>query len=105
LHISYLELHMLFGVLVTLALLASGIVALFTKSLRIWGVAAIAFAFVVPVFGVTQAQILVGDFHWLIRVAHLLVGAVAINITERICGQYIQIKQQPVTGQETFQTT
>src|SRR5690554_3142721 len=83
LHISFLELHMLFGVLVTLALLTSGVVALFTRKLRVMGVIAIGFALIVPVFGVTQMQILVGDFHWLIRVAHLLVGAAAIDLTER----------------------
>jgi uncharacterized membrane protein YuzA (DUF378 family) len=41
------------------------------------------FALIVPVFGITQMQILVGDFHTLIRVAHLLVGAAAVILTER----------------------
>lgn len=102
-HISFLELHMLFGVLVTLALLLSGIVGLFTTKLRILGAIGIVFAFIVPVFGVTQAQILVGNFHWLVRLAHLLVGVAAIELTERICGQYLQIKQQQIAGKEGVQ--
>jgi hypothetical protein len=104
-HISFLELHIFFGVMVTLALLASGIVALFTKGLRALGALATVCAVIVPVFGMTQMQILVGDFHWLIRVAHLLVGAGAINLNERICGQYIKIKQKPTTGEQAAQAS
>jgi hypothetical protein len=92
--ISFIEIHILFGLLVTLALLIAGIVAVFTRGLRVLGAIAIVFALIVPVFGVTQMQILVGDFHWLIRVAHLLVGAAAVSLTARICGQYMQVRQK-----------
>ncbi len=99
-HINFIEIHMLFGVLVTLALLITGIVAIFTGGLRVLGAIAIVFAFIVPVFGRTQMLILVGDFHWLIQVAHLLVGAVAVILTERICERYIQTKKKLVAGKE-----
>ena len=102
---SFLELHMLFGVLVTLALLTSGMVAIFTRKLRVLGAMAMVFALIVPVFGVTQMQILVGNFHWLIQVAHLLVGAVAISLTERIGEQYLQIKQKLITDKEAIQAS
>lgn len=105
LHISYLEFHMLFGVVVTLALLLSGIVGLFTRNLRSLGAIAVCFALIVPLFGVTQMQILVGNFHWLIRVAHLLVGIAAINLTERICEQYLQMKQEQISGKEGVPAT
>jgi hypothetical protein len=82
--ISFIEIHILFGLLVTLALLIAGIVAVFTRGLRVLGAIAIVFALIVPVFGMTQMRILVGDFHWLIQVAHLLVGAAAVSLTERI---------------------
>ena len=104
-HISFIEIHMLFGVFVTLALLIAGSVAAFTKGLRVLGAIAIVFALIVPVFGRTQMQILVGDFHWLIRVAHLLVGAAAVILTERICEQYMQIKQKPVAGKEAVKAS
>jgi len=103
--ISFLQIHMLFGVFVTLALLIAGSVAVFTKGLRVLGAIAIVFALIVPVFGITQMQILVGDFHWLIRVAHLLVGVAAVSLTERICGQYMQIKKKLVAGKEVTSTT
>jgi hypothetical protein len=47
----------------------------------------------------------VGDFHWLIRVAHLLVGVAAVSLTERICEQYMQIKQKLVAGKEAVQAS
>ena len=103
--ISFLQIHMLLGVVVTLALLASGIVAVFTKGLRVLGAGAIVFALIVPVFGISQMQILVGDFHWLIRVAHLVVGAAAVILTERIGEHYMQIKQKPVAGKEALQAS
>lgn len=103
--ISFLQLHMLLGVVVTLALLTSGSVAVCTKGLRLQGASAIVFALVVPVFGITQMQILVGDFHWLIRVAHLLVGAAAVIFTEQIGRHYIELKQKPVAGKEVLQAS
>src|SRR5262249_22405109 len=99
-HISFIGIHMLFGVLVTLALLITGSVAVFTKGLRVLGAIAIVFALIVPVFGITQTRILAGDFHTLIRVAHLLVGAAAVSLTERICEHYMQIKQKLAAGKE-----
>jgi uncharacterized membrane protein YuzA (DUF378 family) len=103
--ISFLQIHMLFGVVVTLALLSAGSVAVSTKELRVLGAIAIVFALIVPVFGITQMQILVGDFHTLIRVAHLLVGAAAVSLTERICEHYMQIKQEPVAGKEAVKAS
>jgi len=96
---------MLFGVVVTLALLITGSVAVFTKGLRVLGAIAIVFALIVPVFGITQTRILVGDFHTLIRVAHLLVGAAAVSLTERIGEHYMQIKQKLVAGKEVVKAS
>jgi hypothetical protein len=62
-HMSFLGIHMLFGLLVALALLIAGSVTVFTRGLRVLGVMAIVFALIVPVFGRTQMLILVGDFH------------------------------------------
>src|SRR5262245_24505743 len=101
-HISFIGIHMLFGVLVTLALLSAGSVAVFTKGLRVLGAIAIVLALIVPVFGITQMQILVGDLHTLIRVAHLLVGVAAVSLTGRICEQ---IKQKVVAGKEAVKAS
>ncbi|WP_201361420.1 hypothetical protein [Dictyobacter formicarum] len=72
--------HMLFGLLVTLTLLVSGILAVTTRELRIWGIVGIVYAPIVPIFGLTQFNILPGNLHWLIQTAHMLVGLGAIAL-------------------------
>jgi len=42
--------------------------------LRRLGAIGIVYALILPVFGVTQQMLLVGDWHWLIQTAHLLVS-------------------------------
>ena len=37
-----------------------------------------------PYFGMTQSQILPGDLHWIVQVAHLLVGIVAMGVADRL---------------------
>ena len=46
------------------------------------------YALVVPVFGLTQTLILIGDVHWLIQVAHLLLGIGAMVLIRRIEKRY-----------------
>lgn len=104
-HINFIGIHMLFGVFVTLALLIAGLIAVFTREIRVLGAIAIVFALIVPVFGRTQMLILVGEFHWLIQVAHLLVGATAVILIERVCRQYIQIKQKFVAGKQAVKVS
>jgi hypothetical protein len=44
----------------------------------------VAWGLFVPAFGMQQLQILPGEFHWIVQVAHLLVGGVAIALAERL---------------------
>jgi hypothetical protein len=50
------------------------------------GLVALAFVWslVVPVLGLTQAELLPGSAHWVIQVLHLLVGVVAVGLAERL---------------------
>jgi ABC-type multidrug transport system permease subunit len=48
--------------------------------------AGIVLVVVVPVLGMTQAQILPGDLHWIVRVVHLLVSVGAIGFADRLAG-------------------
>ena len=82
--VSFIGLHILFGSVVTASLLVAGVVAMTRRDTRLIGALAVVFAPVVPIFGMTQMTILVGGNHWIVRVAHLLVGAGAIALTERI---------------------
>ncbi len=80
-HIDLTDIHMLFGLLVTLGLLVMSIIALTSRELRIWGVVGIVYAIIALIFGVSQSNMLVGNLHWLIQTLHLLVGLGAIVLT------------------------
>ena len=45
---------------------------------------AVLFGLFVPYFGMTQSGILPGDLHWIVQVAHLLVGVVAMGRADRL---------------------
>lgn len=83
-NLSMIPIHMLLGFVLVLALWAlAGLAAgagtnpgLVAFAL-LWGV-------LVPILGMTQQRLLPGDWHWLIQVAHLLVGLIAIGLGEQL---------------------
>jgi len=87
------DIHMLFGILVTLSLLVIGIAFGLTKG-GSWGLggAAIVWAIIVFLFGLTQANMLTApNVHWIIQVIHLLFGLVAIGLGEMINARYRRV--------------
>src|SRR5256884_9889097 len=82
------DIHMLFGLLVTLGLLVMSIIALTASGLRIWGMVGIVYAIIVLIFGVSHSTMLVGHLHWLIQTLHLLVGIGAIVLTGALGARY-----------------
>ncbi|HYL43400.1 MAG TPA: hypothetical protein VEU97_08450, partial [Ktedonobacteraceae bacterium] len=91
-NIDLINIHMLFGLIVTLTLLVMSIIAVSTRGMRIWGVAGIVYALIVPVFGLTQSGILIGNLHWLIQTAHMLVGIGAIVLAGIMSTRYLTLK-------------
>lgn len=87
------DIHMLFGLLVTLGLLTISIISLPTAGLRVWGSGGIIYAIILPIFGVAQSTMLVGNLHWLIQALHLLVGIGAIALTSILGTRYITLKR------------
>ena len=79
-HADFTNIHILFGLIVALALLLLSVVATFSSGLRRLGAIGVAYAVIVPIFGVTQQEILVGDLHWLVETAHLAVGFGALAL-------------------------
>ena len=79
---SFVQLHMLSGVLLVLGVWVQAVLAL-RAGLRpavpgvaiVWGVLVVG-------LGVTQTSLLPGDLHWLIRLLHLLVGLAAVAMAE-----------------------
>jgi hypothetical protein len=54
---------------------------------------AVVWGFVVPVLGLTQGQLLPGDYHWVIKFVHLLVGVGAMGLGD---GLAARIEQAPL---------
>src|SRR5258707_13135588 len=73
-HANFTTIHMLFGLIVALALLILAVIAVFSSGLRRLGAIGIVYAFIVPIFGVTQQMILVGNLHWLVGTTQLVGG-------------------------------
>lgn len=83
---AWLGLHMLNGILITLLLFAAawfGVRAGASKGLVWFGV---AWAVLLPVFGIMHPTLLAGALHWIIQVLHLVVGIVALGLIDRLAG-------------------
>ncbi|GCE15364.1 hypothetical protein [Tengunoibacter tsumagoiensis] len=87
---SFLSVHMLFGLVVTLALLALSIVLLLTRGMRVAGALGIIYAMIIPLLGMNQFLLLIGNLHWLVRVAHLLVSAGAMGFVGIMSARYLK---------------
>lgn len=85
-------LHMLLGILVTLALWTlGGALAMRGGS---WALAAgaLVLGLLVVGLGLTQTRLLPNSFHWSIQVVHLLLGLAAIGLGEAIASRYKRLK-------------
>ncbi len=91
--IDIISIHMLLGLTGILSLLVLGTVAVFTRRIRLLGAGSMVYALMVPVFGLTQSMILVGNLHWLIQTAHLLVGLGAMALVQVISTRYRRLKR------------
>ncbi len=87
-NIDLTDIHMLFGLLVTLGLLVMSIIALTARGLRIWGLVGIVYAVILLIFGKSQSNILAGHLHWLIQALHTLIGIGAIVLTGFLGARY-----------------
>ena len=90
--IGFPNIHEGFGTIGVLGLLILGSVAVLTKGSRQLGAGSILYALLVPAFGLTQPLILVGNLHWMIRAAHLLVGIGTMVLVRSIEKRYLRLK-------------
>jgi len=95
------NIHMLFGITLAFSFLILSIIMVATRGMRLWGVAGIVYALILPVFGIAQLQLLTGNLHWLIQVAHLLVGLGALTLIQITYTRYLRLKQ-PASSQSTI---
>jgi hypothetical protein len=92
-HANFTDIHMLFGLVVALALLILAAIAVFTSGLGRLGAIGIVYALIMPIFGVTQQMILAGDLHWLVETAHLAVGFGALALIGTLSARFVRLKQ------------
>jgi hypothetical protein len=79
--LNLIAIHMLLGLLVVLSLWIVGIGQTFSSA-GSWPLAgsALLLGMLVIVVGMRQSSLLVGPFHWVIQVVHLLLGILAVGI-------------------------
>ncbi len=75
-----LDVHMALGAAVVLALWALAILALRRHVARSLAVGAILWGALTLALGPAQTGLLTGDLHWIVRLAHLLLGLGAIAL-------------------------
>lgn len=94
---NLIPVHMLVGFALVLSLwalaglaAASGVNPGFAALAIVWGL-------IVPILGLNQAQLLIGNAHWVVQVVHLLVGLGAIGQAEGLAARIkIKYSQSPV---------
>ena len=84
--LNFIGLHMLIGITLVILIWALSIMA--ARSGVGIGIVAlgIVWGLIVAALGMTQTRLLPGDFHWVIKALHLLVGIAALGIAERLAG-------------------
>jgi hypothetical protein len=81
---SLVPIHMLSGLIVSLSLVVLGALGAWASVHPGRVVLAVVWALFVPVFGLTQSQLLPGELHWIVQVAHLVVGLAAMAQAEAL---------------------
>jgi uncharacterized integral membrane protein len=76
--------HRTVGILYVLLLWILAIIALVRRRSVKVALFAILWGFVIAAVGFAQQGILIGDLHWIVRVAHLIIGLAAMPIAERL---------------------
>jgi hypothetical protein len=82
--LQLVTLHMLVGFGFVLTLWAIGIAAAFRGGAPAMSMVAIGWGLLLLWLGASQATLLLGQWHWLIQVAHLLVGFIGMGLGERV---------------------
>jgi hypothetical protein len=87
--LNLIGVHMLLGLLVVLLLWIVGIGQALSKG-GSWGLAigALVLGALVILLGLRQSSLLVGPFHWVIQVLHLLLGGLAVGVGQISAGRY-----------------
>ena len=79
-----LQVHIVNGFLIVALLWVLAILALVARARLGLVVFALAWGVALPGFGLAQAGMLVGEWHWVIRVIHLVMGVAALALADHL---------------------
>jgi len=79
---AIIPVHEFFGFVLVLSLWTLAFFAARARVQRGVVVAGFAWGLIAPILGLTQANLLTNDWHWIIQILHLLVGLAAIGTGE-----------------------
>lgn len=77
---TFVPLHMAIGSITVIALWTIAVIALVQRVRRGVAVFEIVWGLALAAFGATQAAILIGSMHWIVRVVHLLMAISAMEV-------------------------
>jgi hypothetical protein len=89
--------HELLGFVLVLALWTLSFFAARAGVPMRWVVLAVAWGLAAPVLGLTQQNLVTGDWHWTIQVLHLLIGVGAIGQGESLATRMRQVASPRVS--------
>ena len=88
--LSLIPVHMLIGLLVSIGLGVLAVLASRTGARPAVTVVGVAWALVLPAFGVMHVGLLPGPWHWVIRILHLALGLGALGFADRLGEQVLR---------------
>jgi len=86
-----IPIHELLGFVLVMALWTLSYFAARAGVAMRWVVLAVAWGLAAPILGLTQQNLVNGDWHWTIQVLHLVIGVGAIVQGEMLAGRMRQI--------------
>lgn len=96
-------LHIRFGIVVVLSLWVLAAIAWWKTTRHSLALFTTAWALATLVFGMTQAQLLPGPLHWIVKVAHLGVGVIALGLGAQLATA-IMVERAHTRGAKVAET-
>jgi hypothetical protein len=96
---NLLPIHIIAGFASSLSLWVLCVLAAISRVHLGWALFAFIWGLSLPLLGLGQDRLLIGDFHWIIQVIHLLIGVGTAGVAETLAGG---IKQRLITSQPLF---
>jgi hypothetical protein len=85
---NLVQMHMLLGLLAVGALWVIAIGQAFAKGSWILGLCALVVGALTAIFGMTHATLMAGEFHWIVRVIHVVLGVLTIGLGHMAAARY-----------------